>query len=152
MRQEGAAMGVPRAPKATVGCVDQYGAYSQERCSEVRSVEQLKSLHLGLLAEIPLNTLPAIARAVGLEDEQSFHHCLAHSPWEMAARRATRLQFVRQVVRDRPIIRCIEETGEKQKGQTTASVARQYSGNLGKLDHGMVSVEADGIVDEIPFP
>jgi hypothetical protein len=41
MRQEGAVMSVPRAPKATVGFVDQYCAYYQELFPEVRSFEPL---------------------------------------------------------------------------------------------------------------
>ena len=145
-------MSVPRAPKATVGFVDQYCAGYREIFPEVRSFEQLKYLHLGLMAEIPRKTLPAIARAVGLEDEQSLHHFLANSPWEVGALRAKRLQLVKQVVRDRPIVLCIDETGDKKKGQTTEYVARQYIGNLGKIDNGIVSVNAYGIVDEITFP
>jgi SRSO17 transposase len=145
-------MSVPRAPKATVGFVDQYCACYQEIFPEVRSYEQLKYLHLGLMAGIPRKTLPAIARAVGLEDEQSWHHFLANSPWEVAALRAKRLQLVKQVVRDRPVVLCLDETGEKKKGRTTDYVARQYIGNLGKIDNGIVSVNAYGIVDEITFP
>jgi SRSO17 transposase len=70
----------------------------------------------------------------------------------VAALRAKRLQFVKQVVRDRPIVLCLDDTGAKKQGQTTAYVARQYIGHLGKIDNGIVSVNAYGIVDEIPFP
>jgi SRSO17 transposase len=63
-------MSLPRAPKTTVGFVDQYCAPDQEVFPEVRSFEPCKFLHLGLLAELPRKTLPAIARVVGLEDEQ----------------------------------------------------------------------------------
>ena len=117
-------MSMPRAPKATVGFVDQYCACYQEIFPEVRSLDQLKYLHLGLMAEMPRKTLPAIARAVGLEDEQSLHHFLANSPWEVAALRAKRLQVVKQVVGARPLILGLDETGDKQKGQTTEYVSR----------------------------
>lgn len=103
---------------------------------EVRSFEQLKFLPLGLLAELPRKTLPAIARVVG-EDEQPLHHFLANSPWEVATLREKRLQVVKQVVGDRPLILCIDETGDKKKGQTTDDVARQYIGNLGKIEKGL---------------
>jgi SRSO17 transposase len=145
-------MSLPRAPKPTVGFVDQYCAAYHEVFPEVRSFEQVKFLPLGLLAELPRKTLPAIARVVGLEEEQPLPHCLANSPWEGATLRAKRLQVVKQVVGDRPLILCIDETGDKKKGQTTEYVARQYSGHLGKSETGMVSVNAYGIVDEITFP
>jgi DDE superfamily endonuclease len=36
----------------------------------------------------------------------------------------------------------IDETGDKKKGKTTDDVARQYIGNLGKIDYGIGSVAA----------
>lgn len=90
--QEGAAMSVPRAPKPTVGVVDQDCAYDHEVFPEGRSVEPFNYLHLGLLAEVPRKTWPAIARVVGLEADQSLPHVLAHSPWEITQLRDKRLQ------------------------------------------------------------
>lgn len=36
----------------------------------------------------------------------------------------------------------MDETGDKKKGHTTDYVARQYIGKLGKIDQGLVSVNA----------
>ena len=72
--QEWTAMCMPRAPKSTVGFVDQHCAYYRDVFPEVRSFEYFTALHLGLLAELPRKTLPAIARAVGVDDAQAFHH------------------------------------------------------------------------------
>jgi SRSO17 transposase len=47
---------------------------------------------------------------------------------------------------------CIDETGNKKKGKTTDYVARQYIGNLGKIENGIASVNAYGVMDEITFP
>jgi SRSO17 transposase len=58
-------MSVPRALKTPMGFVDQYCAPYQEGFPEVRSFEQFKFLHLGLLAALPRKTLPASARVVG---------------------------------------------------------------------------------------
>jgi SRSO17 transposase len=142
LRQEGAAIVGPERLPPTVGVVDQYCTYDQGVSPEVRSFEQLKYLHLGLLAELPRKTLPAMARVLGLEDEPSWHHCLAHSPWEITPLRDKRLQVVKQVVRGRPLMLGIDETADKKKGKTTDDVARQYIGNLGKIDHGIGSVAA----------
>jgi SRSO17 transposase len=59
---------------------------------------------------------------------------------------------VKRVVGARPVILGLDETGEKQKGQTTEYVVRQYIGHLGQIENGMVSVNASGMVAEITLP
>ena len=145
-------MSLPRAPKTTVRFVDQYCAYYRDVFPEVRSFEQFTALHLGLLTDIPRKTLPAIARAVGVEDAQSFHHFLTTSPWDAATFRTQRLALIKSVLKERSFLLCIDETGDKKKGKTTDYVARQYIGNLGKIENGIVSVNAYGVLDDITFP
>lgn len=43
---------------------------------------------------------------------------------------------------DQEIILCIDETGDKKKGKSTDYTARQYIGNIGKTENGIVSVNA----------
>ena len=81
-------MSRPRTPKATVGFVDQYWADYRALFVNVRSFEQFTALHLGLTAELPRKTLPALARAMGLDDAQPLHPCLAHAPWQVSDFRA----------------------------------------------------------------
>jgi SRSO17 transposase len=145
-------MSMPRAPKTTVGFVDQYCAYYRDVFPEVRSFEQFTALHVGMLTEIPRKTLPAIARTVGGDDAQSLHHFLTDSPWKVAILRKKRLDLIKSVLKERPFILCIDETGDKKKGHTTDYVARQYIGNLGKIENGIVSVNTYGVLDEITFP
>ena len=45
----------------------------------------------------------------------------------------------------------IDERDQK-KGKSTDYVARQYIGNLGKTKNGMVSVNADAVVEEMTYP
>ena len=145
-------MSMPRAPKATVGFVDQYCAYYRDVFPEVRSFEYFTALPLGLIAELPRKTLPTVARAVGVDDAQALHHFLTCSPWEGATFRQKRLDLIKSVRKERAFILCIDETGDKKKGKTTDYVARQYIGNLGKIDNGLVSVHAYGVLGEITFP
>ena len=91
-------MSVPREPKATVRFVDQYCTYYRNVCPEVRSFEYCTALHLGLMAELPRKTLPAIARTVGVDDAQALHHFLTQSPWEVAALRQKRLALLKAVL------------------------------------------------------
>jgi SRSO17 transposase len=145
-------MSVPTEPKATVSFVDQYCSYYRAVFPEVRSFEYFTSLHLGMIAELPRKTLPGIARTVGVDDAQSLHHFLTQSPWEVTKLRQKRLALIKSVIRDRAFILCIDETGDKKKGTTTDYVARQYIGNLGKIENGIVSVNAYGVLDGITFP
>lgn len=46
----------------------------------------------------------------------------------------------------------IDETGDRKKGKSTDYVDRQYIGNLGKIDNGIVSVKAYGILGTMTFP
>ncbi|KJD17852.1 transposase, partial [Vreelandella aquamarina] len=52
----------------------------------------------------------------------------------------------------RKITVVIDETGDRKKGKTTDYVSRQYLGSVGKIDNGMVSVNAYGIYENMTFP
>jgi SRSO17 transposase len=119
---------------------------------DVRSFEQFKLLHLGLIAELPRKSLPAISKAVGLQETQSLHHFVVNSPWHVAALRQHRLDLTKQALGGRAFTLCIDETGDKKKGKTTDYVAHQYIGNLGKITTGIVSVNAYGVLDNVTFP
>ncbi len=60
----------PRISDTTVTFIDNYCTAYQKLFLEVRSYEAFKRLHLGIAAEIKRKTLPAIAQAVGLNNEQ----------------------------------------------------------------------------------
>jgi len=145
-------MSEPREPIETITFIDQYGGLYREVFSDVRSFEYFKRLQLGLITELPRKSLPAIAKAVGLSDNQALHHFVANSPWDVDELRQRRLAITKKLLNGRPCTLCIDETGDKKKGKTTDYVARQYIGNLGKLENGMVSVNAYGVLDNITFP
>ena len=46
----------------------------------------------------------------------------------------------------------IDETGDRKKGKKTDYVARQDLGSIGKIDNGIVSVNAYGVYQNITFP
>jgi len=46
----------------------------------------------------------------------------------------------------------IDDTGDRKKGHHTDYVKRQYIGNLGKIENGIVAVTAYGVVDHITLP
>jgi SRSO17 transposase len=113
--------------------------------------EQFKYLLVGMLSELKRKTLPAIAKAVEA-DAQALHHVIAYAPWSVQELRTRRLTLVRQALDGRSFVLCIDETGDRKKGHSTDYVAHHYIGNLGKLENGIVSVNAYGITDQITFP
>ncbi|MFH7029172.1 MAG: IS701 family transposase [Heteroscytonema crispum UTEX LB 1556] len=138
-----------RSAIATVSLIDEYCGLYQDLFPEVRSFEYFKYLHLGMISEIKRKTLPAIARAVGLNDAQSLHNFLSKSPWNVELLKSRRLQILLQSLKRSSFILCIDETGDRKKGKTTDYVDRQYIGNLGKIENGIVSVNAYGILNGI---
>lgn len=141
-----------RQPIATVGFIDDYCWLYRSVFEDVRSYECLKWLHVGIVSPLPRKTLPEIAKLNGLKDGQSLHHFLRDSKWEVAEIRAIRLRLIQQQIGTRPISLCIDETGDVKKGRTTDYVAKQYIGNLGKTENGMVSVNAYAVVENITYP
>lgn len=93
-----------------------------------------------------------IAKAVGINNHQKLHHFLTESRWDVQALRKQRLDLILMVLQGRPIILMIDETGDKKKGNKTDYVKRQYLGNLGKTDNGIVAVTAYAVFSGMTFP
>ena len=145
-------MSKARQANPTVTFIDEYCRLYQDLFPDVRSFEHFKFLHVGMLSDIKRKTLPAIAKVAGDLDPQAFHHFVANAPWTVEELRTRRLTLLRQALAGRAFVLCIDETGDRKKGKTTDYVAHQYIGNLGKLENGIVSVNAYGILDHITFP
>ena len=80
------------------------------------------------------------------------HHFLANSPWSVTELRTRRLTLTKNALKERKITLLIDETGDRKKGKKTDYVARQYLGSVGKIDNGIVSVNAYGVYENITFP
>ena len=74
-------MNMTKARRATtmVMFVDEYAQRYQDLIADVRSFESYKHMLIGMLSELRRKTLPAIAKAVGV-DAQALHHVVAHAP------------------------------------------------------------------------
>lgn len=141
-----------REIRPTIQFVDEYCHHFQALFPEVRSYEAFKFLHLGLISEVKRKSLPAIARAVGLDNHQNLHHFLSESPWAVSQLRQQRLELILKLLKGRSLMLLIDETGDRKKGKQTDYVKRQYIGNLGKRDNGIVAVTAYGLVEGMILP
>ena len=145
-------MTIGRNAEPTVKFVDEYSEHYRELFTDVRSFEYFKELHIGLISDIPRKSLPAIAKVVSQNDSQGLHHFVSEGDWQVERLREKRLAILKQALGGRSFVLCIDETGDKKKGATTDYTARQYIGNLGKLENGVVSVNTYGVLDNITFP
>jgi SRSO17 transposase len=145
-------MVVPRAARATLRFVDEYCDLYADLFPEVRSFEAFKYLHIGMISDLKRKTLPAIAKTVGLENEQGLHHLLTKSPWSVKRLRKRRLDLLLELVQGQSLILLIDETGDCKKGNSTDYVKRQYIGNVGKRENGIVAVTAYGLFKGMILP
>lgn len=91
----------------------------------------------------------ANAKAVGLHDAQPLQNFLTDSPWSVVSLRDRCLEMTKEMLNERSFKLVIDETGDKKKGNHTDYVARQYIGNLGKIENGIVSVNAYGVLEDL---
>ncbi len=140
-----------RVAAETIKFVDDYCEWYRKLFPEVRSFEAFKYLHVGMISDVKRKTLPAISRVVGLNNEQGLLHFLTESPWKSSQLTEERLKLILQVLAQREIILIIDETGDKKKGSTTDYVKRQYIGNLGEIENGIVAVTAYGLFEGMTF-
>ncbi len=128
------------------------GAEYKDLFKEVRNYECFKYLHLGIISTIKRKSLPEIAKVVSINSAQSLHHFLANSDWSVDKLKQRRLNQLKKALDGNAITVVIDETGDRKKGKKTDYVARQYLGSVGKVDNGIVSVNAYGIYSNITFP
>ncbi len=132
--------------------VDEYCAEYKDLFKEVRNYECFKYLHLGIISPIKRKSLPEIAKVVSINSAQSLHHFIAYSDWSVDKLKNRRLNKLKKALEGNAITLVIDETGDRKKGKKTDYVARQYLGSVGKIDNGIVSVNAYGVYDNITFP
>jgi SRSO17 transposase len=143
---------LPRDAQPTVAIIDEYCAEYKDLFKEVRNYECLKYLHLGIISPIKRKSLPEIAKVVSINSAQSLHHFLAYSDWSVKKLKNRRLNKLKRALKGKAITVVVDETGDRKKGKKTDYVARLYLGSVGKIDNGIVSVNAYGVYDNITFP
>ena len=143
---------LPRDAQSTVSVIDDYCTIYKDLFKEVRNYECFKYLHLGIISPIKRKSLPEIAKVVGINSPQSLHHFVANSPWSGEQLRKRRLKKTIKALKGKKITVVVDETGDRKKGKKTDYVARQYLGSVGKIDRGIVSVNAYGVYENITFP
>jgi SRSO17 transposase len=86
---------------------------------------------------------------------QKLQWFLSESDWDEREIQVERLRLLREDVSTTPNARgvlVIDETGDRKDGHQTAHVGRQYLGNVGKIDNGVVSVSSLWADERVYYP
>jgi SRSO17 transposase len=97
----------------------------------------------GLLGESPRKNLFQMAEnAVGV-NYHSLHHFLTEAPWSASQVNERRLQVMNKCSQtriSRGFSLIIDDSGHRKSGNFTQGIGRQYIGEIGKIDNGIVVV------------
>src|SRR6266699_590761 len=86
---------------------------------------------------------------------QKLQWFLSESDWDERKIQAERLRLLREDASTAPNahgVLVIDETGDRKDGHKTAHVGRQYLGNRGKIDNGVVSVTSLWADEQVYYP
>src|SRR6266571_4540515 len=86
---------------------------------------------------------------------QALQWLLSESNWDERKVQAERLTLLREDPATAPNaqgVLVIDETGDRKDGHKTAHIGRQYLGNLGKIDNGVVSVTSLWADEQVYYP
>jgi hypothetical protein len=100
-----------------------------------------------------VNTEPLVGAQ--LPRAQKLQWFLSESNWDERQIQAERLKLLREDPVTAPNTQgalVIDETGDRKDGHKTAHVARQYLGNVGKIENGVVSVSSLWADEDVYYP
>jgi SRSO17 transposase len=100
-----------------------------------------------------VNTEPLVGAQ--LPRAQKLQWFLSESDWEERQVQAECLKLLREEAATAPHaqgVLVIDETGDRKAGHKTAHVGRQYLGNVGKIEDGVVSVTSLWADEQVYYP
>jgi hypothetical protein len=154
-------MTVRQTARAAPGLLEDFAQAFDPVFSMLNQREAFRRYVEGLLLPTERNkTLTGLANSepvVGAQEGrvQSLQWYLSESSWEAAAVNRRRVELLKNSPRLAPDgagALVIDETGDRKDGHKTAHVGRQYLGNLGKIDNGVVSVTSLWADEQVYYP
>jgi SRSO17 transposase len=141
--------------------LEAYAAQFDDLFTRASQRQAFRQYLAGLLLPAERNkTLTALAHAepiVGAQHPavQRLQWFLSESTWDAAAVTARRLALLRADGVTTPQaggVLIVDETGDRKDGDKTAHVGRQYLGNRGKIENGVVSVSSLWADEGVYYP
>jgi hypothetical protein len=138
-------------PDAMPACFEKWCAKFDDIFSRGSQRKHFRTYLAGLLSEGSRKNISVIAASTIGVGYYNLHHFIHDSPWNSEELNDRRLAVLWQVRQTRPrqdFKLIIDDSGHRKSGASTEGVGRQYIGQLGKVDNGMVEVTThiyDGI-------
>ncbi|EGK89651.1 transposase, IS4 family protein [Microcoleus vaginatus FGP-2] len=130
-------------PSAMPPCFDRWCRRFDDVFSHQAQKTGFKHYLGGLLGESERKNLTQMSRdCIGVTYNR-LHHFLTEAPWnaqQVNQRRLQVMQQCRQTHISRGFTLIIDDSGHRKSGNLTAGVGRQYIGEIGKTDNGVVVV------------
>lgn len=130
-------------PEALPECFENFCRKFNDLLPRQAQQENFRHYLAGLLSELHRKNIAAIADSTVNCSYVNLHHFMHDSPWKADAINDRRLEIVWQDRRTRPKVGfdlIIDDSGHRKRGEETEGVGRQYIGQIGKVDNGVVSV------------
>jgi SRSO17 transposase len=141
--------------------LERYAAQFDDVFTRANQRQAFRQYLAGLLLPAERNkTLTALANAEPIAGAQHptvqrLQWFLSESTWEAAAITTRRLELLRSDPGTAPHaqgVLIVDETGDRKDGDHTAHVGRQYLGNRGKIENGVVSVGSLWTDERVYYP
>jgi SRSO17 transposase len=130
-------------PAAMPPCFDRWCKRFDDLWTHLAQKREFRNYIGGLLGESERKNLSQIANnAVGVTYHR-LHHFLTEAPWsslEINERRLLVMNQCSQTRISRGFTLIVDDSGHRKSGNFTAGVGRQYIGEIGKTDNGIVVV------------
>jgi SRSO17 transposase len=154
-------MTIRQTTRAAPGLLEDFAQAFDSLFSMLNQREAFRRYVEGLLLPTERNkTLTGLANTepvVGAQEAraQSLQWYLSESTWDAVAVNQRRVELLKaspSLAPDGEGALVIDETGDRKDGHKTAHVGRQYLGNLGKIDNGVVSVTSLWADEQVYYP
>jgi len=138
-------------PQAMPECFERYCSKYDDVFQRGTQREHFRTYLAGLLSESARKNISVIAANTVGSSYYNLHHFIHDSPWSAESLNERRIDVIWQTRQTRPTVDfklIIDDSGHRKSGTATEGVSRQYIGQIGKVDNGMVEVTShiyDGV-------
>ena len=132
-------------------CFEKYCSKFDDVLQRDSQREHFRTYLAGLLSETQRKNISMIAANTVGGSYFNLHHFIHDSPWSAEELNDRRIDLIWQTRQTRPskgFKLILDDSGHRKSGTSTEGVGRQYIGQIGKVDNGMVEVTShiyDGI-------
>lgn len=130
-------------PTVMPSCFEKYCARFDDLLPRSAQRENLRHYLAGLLSELHRKNIATIAASTLDCSYTNLHHFLSDSPWNADEINDRRIDVIWQTRQTRPAVGfklILDDSGHRKSGEETDGVGRQYIGQIGKVDNGVVAV------------